>query len=96
VGERRWDAVLREGPRVMLPEAGAVAAFERAAAWEAAEDLSGRDITHLDLRDPARPALRLGRAAREELARALAEERAARPSPGAADETETAKESESR
>lgn len=108
VGERRWDAVLREGPRVMLPETGAVAALERAAAWEAAEDLSGRDVTHLDLRDPARPALRLRPAARAEMARLLAEARAGRPQPQAptetpadaetdADpETETAEESESR
>ena len=76
VGERRWDAVIEDGPRIMLPERGAVAAFERVAAWEAAEDLTGRDATHLDLRDPSRPVLRLGRAARAEMARVLEDERA--------------------
>ena len=79
VGERRWDAVIEDGLRIMLPERDAVAAFERAAALEAAEDLTGRDLTHLDLRDPSRPVLRLGRAATAQMARVLAAERAGEP-----------------
>ncbi len=79
VGDRRWDAVLDGGLRLLLPEEGAVAAIERAAAMEAAQDLGARDATHLDLRDPARPALRLGPAALREMARILAEERAGPP-----------------
>ena len=89
VGARRWDAVLDEGPRVMLPERGAVAALERAAALDAAQDLVGRDVTHLDLRDPARPVLRLGPGARAEMARILAAERAGPTGGPAAPETTT-------
>lgn len=76
MGERRWDAVLDDGLRIMLPQKGAVAALERAAALEAAEDLTGRAVTHLDLRDPTRPVVRLARTAEAEMARVLAEERA--------------------
>ena len=76
VGERRWDAVLDGGPRLMLPEEGAEEAIERAAAMEAAHGLGARDVTHLDLRDPTRPVARLGEASLPEMARVLAEERA--------------------
>jgi cell division protein FtsQ len=79
VGERRWDAVIEDGPKIMLPAHGAVAALERAAALEAAEDLTGRDVTHLDLRDPGRPVVRLGQAAKLEMARALEAERSGGP-----------------
>ena len=88
IGDRRWDAVLDRGPRILLPEEGAVAAIERAAAMEAAQDLSARDVTHLDLRDPARPVLRLGPAALPEMARILAEERAGPPTSDTATEDE--------
>ena len=79
IGERRWDAVLAGGARLMLPERGAVAAMERAAAL----DLGDRDVTHIDLRDPARPVARIGAASRPALALALAAERAGPPAPGA-------------
>lgn len=63
-GERRWDLVLDQGQRIMLPEHGAVVALEAAIALDRAEDLLARDVTTVDLRDPQRPVLRLGMDAR--------------------------------
>ena len=59
-GERRWDLVLDHGQRIMLPAGGAVVALEAAIAMHRSEDLLGRDISVVDLRDPRRPVLRLG------------------------------------
>ncbi|MFN3524907.1 MAG: cell division protein FtsQ/DivIB [Paracoccus sp. (in: a-proteobacteria)] len=59
-GERRWDLVLDHDQRIMLPATGAVIALEAAIALDRAEDMLGRDITAIDLRDPSRPVLRLG------------------------------------
>ncbi|WP_246054921.1 cell division protein FtsQ/DivIB [Paracoccus gahaiensis] len=59
-GERRWDLVLDHGQRILLPETGAVIALEAAIALDRAEDMLGRDIVTVDLRDPQRPVLRLG------------------------------------
>lgn len=69
MGERRWDLVLDRDQRVLLPEAGALAALERALALHAAEDLFGRDIAVVDLRLERRPTLRLSAEALEELRR---------------------------
>ena len=76
VGERRWDAVLAGGLRLMLPERGAGEAMERAARLDAQGDLLSRDLTHLDLRDPARLVARVGATSRDDLALVLAAERA--------------------
>lgn len=59
-GERRWDIVLDHGQRIMLPETGAVTALEAAIALDRAQDMLGRDISVIDLRDPSRPMVRLG------------------------------------
>ncbi|MGS4945992.1 cell division protein FtsQ/DivIB [Meridianimarinicoccus sp. RP-17] len=59
-GARRWDVVLRDGPVIQLPETGARAALERVLGMDAAMDLLARDIRMVDLRNPARPTLRLG------------------------------------
>jgi cell division protein FtsQ len=59
-GERRWDLVLDHGQRIMLPADGAVIALEAAVSMNRTEDLLGRDIDVVDLRDPTRPVLRLG------------------------------------
>lgn len=67
-GERRWDVVLRDGPVIQLPETGARAALDRVLGMDAAMDLLARDIRVVDLRNPARPTLRLGPAAVEYLA----------------------------
>ncbi|WP_378942607.1 cell division protein FtsQ/DivIB [Paracoccus sp. R86501] len=63
-GERRWDLVLDQGQRIMLPEHGAVVALEAAIALDRAEDLLARDVNIVNLRDPQRPVLRLGMDAR--------------------------------
>ena len=76
VGDRRWDAVLAGGLRLMLPERGAEAAMERAARLDAEGDVLARDLTHLDLRDPARLVARVGATSRDDLALVLAVERA--------------------
>jgi len=69
IGERRWDVVLTRGPRIMLPEAGAVTALERALALARAGDLLERDVAAIDLRHAQRPVLRLNPDAVEELRR---------------------------
>lgn len=60
VGERRWDAVLQDGPRVLLPENDAVEAMGYLAALQNGEDIVSRDISLIDLRIAGRPTLRLG------------------------------------
>ncbi|WP_372800625.1 cell division protein FtsQ/DivIB [Paracoccus seriniphilus] len=74
-GERRWDLVLDHDQRIMLPAEGAVIALEAAMALNSAEDMLGRDVKVVDLRDPSRPVLRLGLDARNtiRLARGLPE-----------------------
>lgn len=59
LGERRWDLVLDQDQRLMLPAVGAVVALERFLARERAEGLLERAITVVDLRDGRRPTLRL-------------------------------------
>ncbi len=59
VGDRRWDLVLDRDQRVMLPETDPVRAVEQAIAIDAAEDLFTRDVATLDLRNAARPTVRL-------------------------------------
>ncbi len=59
VGERRWDAILHEGPVIMLPSEGAADAMGYAAALDAGERLTRRAVTHVDLRIAGRPTLRL-------------------------------------
>ncbi|RMH45667.1 MAG: FtsQ-type POTRA domain-containing protein [Alphaproteobacteria bacterium] len=60
VGERRWDLVLDRGQRIMLPERGAAEALDRVMALQRSQGVLDRDVTRVDLRDPARPVLRLG------------------------------------
>ncbi|MFV0384793.1 cell division protein FtsQ/DivIB [Paracoccus sp. (in: a-proteobacteria)] len=60
MGERRWDVVLDHGQRIMLPAEGAAIALEAAIALDRAEDMLGRDVSLVDLRDPTRPVVRLG------------------------------------
>ncbi|WP_234853594.1 cell division protein FtsQ/DivIB [Paracoccus everestensis] len=59
-GERRWDLVLDHGQRIMLPAKGAVIAMEAVIALDRAQDMLGRDIAAVDLRNPSRPVMRLG------------------------------------
>ena len=68
-GERRWDVVLTRDQRIMLPAERPVAALERLIALDDARDLLERDVTHVDLRLPGRPTLRLSDNAVAELVR---------------------------
>lgn len=63
VGERRWDVVLDNDQRILLPETGADAALARVLAMDAARDLLSRDIGVIDMRNPDRLTLRLSESA---------------------------------
>ncbi len=65
VGERRWDAILDRGQRILLPEANPVAALERVIVLDSAEGLLSRDVTQVDLRLPHRATVRLSPEAAE-------------------------------
>jgi cell division protein FtsQ len=69
VGNRRWDLVLDRDQRILLPETGAEAAIARVMALHAAEDILGRDLVQVDMRDGRRPVLRLSAPALDELRR---------------------------
>lgn len=60
VGARRWDLILDRGQRIMLPAQNPAAALRTVLALQTSERLLDRDISHIDLRDPDRPVLRLG------------------------------------
>ena len=59
MGERRWDLVLADDRRIMLPEAGAVTALARVMALHYGAEILDRDIAAIDMRLPSRPTLRL-------------------------------------
>lgn len=60
VGERRWDVVLTQEQRILLPEDNPLAAFQSVLALDKAQDLLARDVAVVDFRNPARPVLRRG------------------------------------
>ena len=68
IGRRRWDAVLVSGQRIMLPERGAPAAMRRAAAMDDGRRITRRAVTHLDLRVPGAPVIRMTPEAADALA----------------------------
>ncbi|MBT0956245.1 cell division protein FtsQ/DivIB [Alphaproteobacteria bacterium KMM 3653] len=67
MGERRWDVVLDRGQTIMLPEEAPVAALQRVIALDKAQDMLGRDLSVVDIRNPRRPTLRMAENAVEEL-----------------------------
>lgn len=67
VGERRWDVILSDGRRIMLPEDNPSFALDRVIALHQAQDILGRDILSIDMRRPDRPTLRLSEGAKENL-----------------------------
>ncbi|MHC0054097.1 cell division protein FtsQ/DivIB [Actibacterium sp. D379-3] len=69
MGNRRWDVVLDRDQRILLPEQGAVQALERVIALNQAEDMLERDISAVDMRNAARPTLRMAPGAVQELRR---------------------------
>lgn len=66
MGERRWDLVLADGKRILLPESGAVRALERVIVLHSAQDMLGRDLALVDMRIAARPTIRLNENAMED------------------------------
>ncbi|MCI2398150.1 cell division protein FtsQ/DivIB [Aliiroseovarius subalbicans] len=69
MGERRWDIVLDGEQRIQLPEQNPVQALEQVIALDQAQDLLARNLTFIDMRNPARPTLRMAAPAVEELRR---------------------------
>lgn len=67
IGERRWDIILDRDQRILLPGEDPVAAFDRVIALNAAQDMLERDVAIVDMRNAARPTLRMN----EEAAAAL-------------------------
>ncbi len=69
IGDRRWDIVLDRDQRILLPSQHPVRALERLLALDKAEDILARDLAAIDLRNDARPTLRLTPFALNELRR---------------------------
>lgn len=69
MGERRWDVVLEGDQRILLPEDNPIQALEQVLALDQAQELLARDLTVIDMRNPARPTLRMSQTATEELRR---------------------------
>lgn len=69
MGERRWDVVLTNETRIMLPEAGAREALDRVLALHDMGEILSRDVTAVDLRNPGRLTVRLTDEAMDELRR---------------------------
>ncbi len=67
VGERRWNVVLDRDQVIKLPETRPIEALERVLALDHAQKLLERDITVVDMRNEARPTVRLTPGAMEEL-----------------------------
>jgi cell division protein FtsQ len=59
VGERRWDVVLRDGPRILLPEEGARAALDEVLLLHDVQQILDRDLLRIDMRNPARMTVQL-------------------------------------
>ncbi|MBC7133249.1 MAG: cell division protein FtsQ [Roseovarius sp.] len=66
MGERRWDLVLGDGRRILLPESDPVRALERVIVLDRANDMLSRDVARIDMRLGARPTVRLGATAAEQ------------------------------
>lgn len=69
MGERRWDLVLDRDQVVKLPEADPAAALRKVMALEATGEVLKRDVAVVDMRDPARPIMRLTERALAEVKR---------------------------
>jgi cell division protein FtsQ len=67
VGLRRWDVVLREGPRILLPAETPRPALDRVLLLHDVQAILDRDLVRIDLRDPERMTVQLTQAALERL-----------------------------
>lgn len=63
MSESRWDVVLDRDQRILLPEDEPIAALRRVLALDEAQDLLGRDLRLVDIRNGKRPTLQLTDAA---------------------------------
>ncbi len=59
IGERRWDLVLDRDQRIQLPSDDPSAALDRIIVLNAAHKLLERDVAVVDMRNAARPTVRL-------------------------------------
>jgi cell division protein FtsQ len=75
LGERRWDVVLTDGRRILLPADRPLQALDRALALDDVSDILARDVLRIDLRNPDRLTVQLTEPAMEELRRLRALER---------------------
>jgi len=69
IGARRWTLVLDNSQEILLPEDRPAIALRRVMGLNAADNLLERDISRIDMRDPARPVLRVGTFGMTELRR---------------------------
>jgi cell division protein FtsQ len=63
MSERRWDLVLDRDQRILLPHDNPIAALQRVMALNEARDMLDRDILAVDMRNAARPTIRLSQPA---------------------------------
>ena len=69
VGERRWDIVLANGGKLMLPTLDPIASLHIILKQHRTNDVLNRDIKAYDMRNPERPILRLSPTAIDEVNR---------------------------
>lgn len=69
MGERRWDMVLDRDQRILLPDERPVSALDRVIALNQAQDMLNRDVAVVDMRNTARPTLRMNEEAADALRR---------------------------
>lgn len=60
MGERRWDLVLTHDMVIQLPAEAPIPQLHRVIALHEAGGLLNRDLSHVDMRNPDRPTIRLG------------------------------------
>ncbi|MBF9031877.1 FtsQ-type POTRA domain-containing protein [Rhodobacterales bacterium HKCCE3408] len=69
MGERRWDIVLTDDRRILLPAHAPHEALDRLLALHDAQDILNRDVLRVDMRNPDRLSVQLSPAAQAELRR---------------------------
>lgn len=69
MGARRWDVVLDRDQRILLPEADPLTAVQRVIALDQAQDMLGRDLTVVDMRNANRPTIRIAASGTETIER---------------------------
>ena len=67
VGERRWDLVLDNNLRIMLPQAEFLAAFDRLMLMSESGSLFSNQLSSIDMRLVERPTVRVGAALEDQL-----------------------------